>query len=138
MTQTTQCGVCRESYEVGNQSLTPDADALPLNLCATRARQDARGVRVQERPILEWQPDDRVELVDWQAHRSRLDDDRCLSLRHCPTSTPTSRSDRSSPNCSNSSGSTSTTAPTATPPGCLAERLNAVAPERQLPLALSA
>ena len=66
MTQTTQCGFCRETYEVGDQSLTPDADALPLNQCSTCARREARGVREREYPIFDWRPDDRVELVDWQ------------------------------------------------------------------------
>ena len=66
MTQTTQCGFCRETYEVGDQSLTPDADALPLNQCSTCARREARGVREREYPIFDWQPEDRVELVDWQ------------------------------------------------------------------------
>ena len=66
MTQTTQCGSCRESYRVGDQSLTPDAEAPPLNLCATCARQEARGVRERDFPMFDWQPDDRVELVDWQ------------------------------------------------------------------------
>ncbi len=66
MTQTTQCGFCRETYEVGDQTHTPDADALPLNQCATCARQEARGGRERERPMFDWRPDDRVELVDWQ------------------------------------------------------------------------
>ena len=77
MTQTTQCGFCRETYEVEDQTYTPDAVATPLNQCATCARQDARGGREREYPIFEreidervpltdWQPDDRVELVDWQ------------------------------------------------------------------------
>ena len=64
MTQTTQCGFCREFYEVGDQTDTPDADAAPLNRCATCARRDARSAR--ERPMFNWRPDDRVELVDWQ------------------------------------------------------------------------
>ena len=66
MTQTTQCGFCRESYEVGDQTYTPDADALPLNQCATCARQDGRGVREPDYPMFDWQPEDRAELVDWQ------------------------------------------------------------------------
>ena len=66
MTQTTQCGFCRELYEVGDQWLTPDADALPLNQCATCARLEARGCRERHEPIFDWQPEDRVELVDWQ------------------------------------------------------------------------
>ncbi len=35
MTLTAQCGFCRERYVVGDQSLAPDAEALPLNQCAT-------------------------------------------------------------------------------------------------------
>ena len=93
MTQTTQCGFCRETYEVGDQSYTPDALAAPLNQCATCARQESSGVRERDYPMFEsrshdraaierqaladstapdgryvesWQPDDRVELVDWQ------------------------------------------------------------------------
>ncbi len=57
MTQTTQCGFCREPYEVGDQSLTPDADALPLNQCALCARQEARGSRERACPMFEWRPD---------------------------------------------------------------------------------
>ena len=77
MTQTTQCGFCRESYEVEDQTYTPDAQALPLNQCATCARHEARGVGEREYPMFDgdrlrddaqtrWQLDDRVELVDWQ------------------------------------------------------------------------
>ncbi len=66
MTQTTQCGYCRETYEVGEQTYTPDADALPLNECATCARQEARSAREREHPMFDWRPDDRVELVAWQ------------------------------------------------------------------------
>ncbi len=66
MTQTTQCGFCRERYVVGDQSLPPDAEALPLNQCALCARQEARGSRNREYPIFGWRPEDRVELVDWQ------------------------------------------------------------------------
>ena len=93
MTQTTQCGFCRETYEVGNQTYTPNALATPLNQCATCARQEARGRREREYPMFEpraldraaierqvlaestapdgryietWRPDDRVELLDWQ------------------------------------------------------------------------
>ena len=74
MTQTTQCGFCRETYEVGDQNLTPDADALPLNQCSTCARREAPGVREREHPMFDvrddaltcWRPDDRVELVAWQ------------------------------------------------------------------------
>ena len=57
MTQTSQCGYCREFYAVGDQSLTPDAEALPLNQCATCARLEARGVRNREYPLFEWRPD---------------------------------------------------------------------------------
>ena len=93
MTQTTQCGFCRESYEVGDQTYKPDAFAAPLNQCAACARQEARGSRKREYPMFDgptagrvaverlvlaestapngryverWRPDDRVELVDWQ------------------------------------------------------------------------
>ena len=77
MTQTTQCGFCRETYEVEDQTYTPEAEATPLNQCATCARVEARGVREREYPMfdqraddharqLDWKPDDRVELVDWQ------------------------------------------------------------------------
>ena len=66
MTQTAQCGFCRESYKVGDQTYTPDADALPLNECATCARQDARGCRERDYPMFDWRSEDRVELVDWQ------------------------------------------------------------------------
>ena len=54
---TTQCGFCREHYEVGNQSLTPDADALPLNQCAMCARQEARGSRQRAYPMFDRRPD---------------------------------------------------------------------------------
>ena len=77
MTQTTQCGFCRETYEVDDQTYTPEAEATPLNQCATCARQDARGGPEREYPmfdrrrddgvdLVDWRPDDRVELVDWQ------------------------------------------------------------------------
>ena len=88
MTQTTQCGFCRESYEVGDQTFTPDALAAPLNQCATCARQEARDVRERDYPMFDraaiecqvlaesadpdgrcverWRPEDRVELLDWQ------------------------------------------------------------------------
>ncbi len=77
MTQTTQCGYCRETYEVEDQTYTPEAEATPLNQCATCARVEARGARERDYPMfdrrgddrvqqLDWQPDDRVELVDWQ------------------------------------------------------------------------
>ena len=93
MTQTTQCGFCRETYEVGDQTYTPSALAAPLNQCAACARQDARGGRERDYPMFEpraldreaveqqvlaestapdgryletWRPDDRVELLDWQ------------------------------------------------------------------------
>ena len=93
MTQSTQCGFCRETYEVGDQTYTPDALAAPLNQCADCARQDARGYRERDYPMFDrrpvgreaieqrvlaestapdgryierWRPDDRVELVAWQ------------------------------------------------------------------------
>ena len=66
MTQTTQCGFCRERYELEDQTDAPDADAAPLNQCARCARQEARGSHERENPKFDWQPDDRVELVDWQ------------------------------------------------------------------------
>ena len=93
MTQTTQCGFCRETYEVGDQSHTPDALAVPLNQCATCALREARGCRKRDYPMFDqptgdreaverqvlaestapdgryverWRPNDRVELVDWQ------------------------------------------------------------------------
>ena len=77
MTQTTQCGYCRETYEIEDQTYTPDAEALPLNQCATCARQEVRGGPEREYPMFDadrarddepsrWRPDDRVELVDWQ------------------------------------------------------------------------
>ncbi|MCY3572294.1 MAG: hypothetical protein OXH19_13275 [Chloroflexi bacterium] len=93
MTQTTQCGFCRETYEAGEQTYTPDALAAPLNQCAACARQEARGAREREYPMFDppttdraaverqvlaestapdgryvehWRPDDRVELLDWQ------------------------------------------------------------------------
>ena len=56
MTQTTQCGFCRERYVVGDQSLTPDADALPLNQCALCARQEARGSRERAYPMFDRPP----------------------------------------------------------------------------------
>ena len=78
MTETTAfCGTCRTSFDVGDQSLTPDADALPTNQCATCARIEAHGIPGREYPMFDgdpvrddaptrWRPDDRVELVDWQ------------------------------------------------------------------------
>ena len=88
MTQTTQCGFCRETYEVGDQTLAPDALAAPLNQCAACARREARGVRERDYPMFDraaverqvlaestspdgryvehWRPEDRVELLDWQ------------------------------------------------------------------------
>ena len=56
MTQTTQCGFCRDHYEVGDQSLTPDNDALPLNQCALCARQEARGSRERAYPMFDRRP----------------------------------------------------------------------------------
>ncbi len=87
MTQTTQCGFCRETYEVEEQTYTPEALATPLNQCAACARQDARGGPEREYPMfdqgadnhvqqLDWKPDDRVELVDWQP------DDRVWLVSH--------------------------------------------------------
>ena len=75
MSQITECGFCRQTYEVEDQSYTPDAQAAPLNQCATCARREARGSDEHEYPLfdgidcheqLDWLPDDRVELVDWQ------------------------------------------------------------------------
>ena len=93
MTQTTQCGFCRETYEVGDQTYTPDSDAVPLNQCAACARRDARGARERGYPMFDhqtaereaverqvlaenraddgryverWRLDDRAELVAWQ------------------------------------------------------------------------
>ncbi len=53
MTQATQCGFCRELYEVGDLSLTPDADAFPLNQCSLCARQEARGCRERAYPMFD-------------------------------------------------------------------------------------
>ncbi|MDE2967404.1 MAG: hypothetical protein OXS30_07980 [Chloroflexota bacterium] len=91
MTQTTQCGFCRETYEVGDQTYTPDAHAVPLNQCATCARQDGRGSGERDYPMFDrtsrqraaierqvlaestapdgrfverWRPDDLVWLAD--------------------------------------------------------------------------
>ncbi len=93
MPQTTQCGFCRETYEVADQTYTSDAEALPLNQCAICARREARGSREREYPMFDpqsvdraaierqvlaesrasdgryverWRPNDRVELVAWQ------------------------------------------------------------------------
>ena len=93
MTQTTQCGFCRETYDVGDQSYTPEALATPLNQCAACARQESRGAHEREYPMFDqpttnraaverqvlaestapdgryvehWRPDDLVELLDWQ------------------------------------------------------------------------
>ncbi len=66
MTQTTQCGTCREHYQVGDQTCTPDADAASLNQCATDARREVRDSRKRSYPMFDWRPDDRVELVAWQ------------------------------------------------------------------------
>ena len=77
MTQITQCGYCRETYEVEDQTYTPEAESLPLNQCATCARRETRGCPEREYPMfdqrandhlqqLDWKPDDRVELVAWQ------------------------------------------------------------------------
>ena len=56
MTLTTQCGFCREQYEVGDQRLTADADALPLNQCSLCARQEARGSRERAYPMFDRMP----------------------------------------------------------------------------------
>ena len=75
MTQTTECGYCRETYEVEDQTLAPTAVPVPLHQCAACARLEARGSGGRkhfmsdgddcyEQP--DWLPDDRVELVDWQ------------------------------------------------------------------------
>ena len=77
MTQITQCGFCRQTYEVKDQTYTPEALAVPLNQCATCARNEARcgperdypmfdGDRVRDDAPTCWRPDDRVELVAWQ------------------------------------------------------------------------
>lgn len=93
MTQTTQCGFCRETYEVGDQTYMPDDLAVPLNQCAACARLEARGYRERDYPMFDrpavdreaverqvvaestapddgyverWLPDDRVQLVAWQ------------------------------------------------------------------------
>ena len=66
MTQTTQCGFCRESYEVPDQTYTPEAEAAALNQCATCARQDARGGPDRDYPMFDQRADDRVDLVDWK------------------------------------------------------------------------
>ena len=82
MTQTTQCGFCRETYEISDQTYTPDALAAPINQCAACARQAARGCPKRDYPMFDrptaehtvsdgrcverWRPDDRVELVAWQ------------------------------------------------------------------------
>ena len=93
MTQTTQCGFCRETYEVGDQTYTPDSLAVPLNQCAACARREARGVRERDYPMFDhptpdraaverrvlaestapdgryvdrWRPEDRVVQVAWQ------------------------------------------------------------------------
>ncbi len=57
MTQTTQCGFCRELYEVGDQRFTPDADALPLNQCSLCMRQEARGSRERTYPMFDGRHD---------------------------------------------------------------------------------
>jgi len=53
MTQTTQCGFCRETYEVRDQTYTPDALAAPPNQCAACARQEARRSSEREYPIFD-------------------------------------------------------------------------------------
>ena len=64
MTETTQCGFCREQYEIGDQSLTPDADALPLNQCALCARQEARGCRARAYPMFDRRPGNRATAIE--------------------------------------------------------------------------
>ena len=64
MTQTTQCSFCRERYRVGDQSLTPDADALPLNQCSRCARQEARGSRERAYPMFDQQPDKPATAIE--------------------------------------------------------------------------
>jgi ubiquitin len=66
MTQTTQCGFCRETYEVEDQTYTPDAQATPLNQCATCARREACGGPERDYPMFDRQPDNRIELADWR------------------------------------------------------------------------
>ncbi|MCY3588054.1 MAG: hypothetical protein OXH40_05135, partial [Chloroflexi bacterium] len=62
MTQTTQCGFCRETYEAGEQTYTPDALAAPLNQCAACARQEARGAREREYPMFDPPTTDRAAV----------------------------------------------------------------------------
>ena len=65
MIHTTRCGFCREYYEVGDQSLTPDTDALPLNQCSLCARQEARGSRERAYPMFDRRPDNlAIELEE--------------------------------------------------------------------------
>ena len=93
MTQTTQCGFCRETYEIEDQTYTPDALAAPLNQCGACAHQEARGSGERDYPMFDRtsdrrivverqvlaesmapdgryversRPDDLVELVAWQ------------------------------------------------------------------------
>ena len=74
MSQITECGFCRETYEVEDQTYTHDAQSA-LNQCAACARIEARGSGDRDYPMFDcgdrheqpdWRPDDRVELVDWQ------------------------------------------------------------------------
>ncbi len=64
MTGMTQCGYCREFYEVGDQRFTPDADALPLNQCATCARLEARGIRERAYPMFDQWADNLATSID--------------------------------------------------------------------------
>ena len=64
MGQTTQCGFCRERYVVGDQSLTPDADALPLNQRSLCARQEARGCRARAYPMFDRLPGNRATAIE--------------------------------------------------------------------------
>lgn len=60
-----QCGSCGERFPVYDRSVALDAGALPLNQCGTCARVEARGGPERLSAQLDWQPDDRVELLEW-------------------------------------------------------------------------
>ena len=64
MTQTTQCGFCRERYRIGDQSLTSEANALPLNQCALCARQEARGSRERAYPMFDRRYDQLATAIE--------------------------------------------------------------------------
>ncbi len=64
MSLTTQCGFCREFYSVGDQRFTPDADALPLNQCATCARLEARGSRERAYPMFDRRHDNPATAIE--------------------------------------------------------------------------